>query len=357
MKSKIITQIIIDSNRSAYNDINDSNFKELLLLASQNRILFQFIRKLKINKDFYFSTSENNRSIINDIYNDGVKKLEAFKKTLIDLKKIFSENNCDLLIPKTFKFYDYVTFDVDILVRYNDFNKAIQILSKNGYSVMSHPGKKTQGLHQRNCFKPGMLKVDLHRKFYWLGIEHIDENVTWINTKQQKFFEETFLNTPSLEIDFILNAKQLMFERRYITLLDFLALRESLKYDFNYKLVVNKISEFRWENIFKLLIPYLVFLDEKIYKKDSLFRNFYKKEFKKIHKKFNLPLSLSFFDDMKTFILIFSKHKKIPYIHIAHYFYSWSRFYMTSRYPFYDHWYDFSKIIKNKKIYTGKVIN
>ena len=228
MISKIIAEIILDSNNSAYNDINDSNFKDLLLSASQNRILFQLIRKLKINKDFYFSISENNRLIINDIYEDGVKKLQAFKKTLLDLKKIFLENNCDLLIPKTFKFYDYVTFDVDILVRFNDFNKAIQILSKNGYTIMPHPGKKTQGLHQRNCFKPGMLKVDLHRKFYWLGIEHIDENVTWINTREQKFFEETFLNTPSLEIDFILNAKQLMFERRYITLLDFFALRENL---------------------------------------------------------------------------------------------------------------------------------
>jgi len=342
------TEIIVNIVLGRKIDINwdEIDFEKLLVLASHNRVLYVFAKKL-LNSEIDFP--ERHRDILKDIQKEGEKNLVALRNTLLLLENVFKKENIDYLIVKTFKYLDYVTFDVDFLVRYEEFEKAINVLKKNDIVIKPHPNLRTQGQHQRNCFKSGYLKMDLHRKFFWLGIDHIDLNFVWDNTTERKIGGVT-CPTPSLEVDFLLHNKQLVYERRYITLLDFLAVKYANDEGLNWDSIINQVFKYKWDDTFFILMNWLNYLHREIFRKDMVDLNKYfnKKEYKIKERELKLPFNYPIEDVMKVFKEIVFKQKRIPFLEFVYYFFTKCRYIISNRLPFYDHWYDFNKINKHR---------
>ena len=328
------------------------NFEKLLIKASDNRILKVFSDNLLMSN---IQLTQNEKKLLSVISTDGTKLLRALGNTIKLLDEVFTSNNIDYLIVKTYKYFDYVTFDVDVLVRYKDFDLAQKALSRNDVKITPHPGKNTQGLHQRNCFKNGLLKIDLHRKFFWLGIDHLNDDFIWKNTRKE-IIGGVSCPVPSIEVDFLLHNKQLIFERRYITLLDFLAIKifvEDKNNSFSWDVVESMVKDYKWQTGFNKLMAHLNQINRMISGNENLFRTNTKVY---TRKKIEFPYIYPFIDDLAVFLEIFIRHKKIPFVNIAHYVYSWSRYKVNSRLPFYDHWYTFNTKF-SKKYSFQNVIN
>ncbi|MDP8265634.1 MAG: nucleotidyltransferase family protein [Candidatus Aceula meridiana] len=352
--SNIIVQSVLDRGEIKSTDWENVDLEKLLVQASHNRVLYAFVNKLwdlrELLPEQYIHTLE-------DVRKEGERNLKALRNTLLLLEETFKRENIDYLIVKTFKYLDYVTFDVDFLVRYQDFQKAIEILKKNNIIIKPHPNPKTQGLHQRNCFKSGYLKMDLHRKFFWLGVDHVDSDFLWKDTTCRDI-AGIKCPVPSLEVDFLLHNKQLVYERRYITLLDFLAVKWANDEGLNWNDIAKQVVEHRWDDTFFVLLNWLNYLHREIFHENMVDpdKHFYNKKYTINERQLRLPFHYPVKDVMKVFSEIVTKNKHLPSREFAYYFFTTGRYLATHRLPFYDHWYDFNKINK-RKYKIGKCIN
>lgn len=324
-------------------DWNEICLKKLLTQASHNRALYVFAKNL-LSSGLKFN-SKTDQDLLKDIKKQGEKNLSVLKNTLLLLKTIFSKEKIDYLIVKTFKSLDYITFDVDFLVRHQDFERTIKKLKENGLAVKPHPNARTQGQHQRNCFKPGFLKMDMHRKFFWLGINHIDLGLVWSKINERNICGVK-CPVPCSEAEFVINAGQLVHERGYITLLDFLALKQAGQEILNWHKIIEQTKKHKWENSFLVLLDKLNFIHKEIFGEYIVnFEKYYpgrKPSRKKPGPELKLPLMYPVKDVISVFKEIVKNQKHFLYLEFFYYFFSKTRYLVKNRLPFYDHWYNFN---------------
>ncbi len=352
--SEIIVLTILNKKEVKSIDWGEINFEKLLVQASNNRVLYLFVRNLLEAK---INLPKEIKNLLINIRKEGEKNLKALGNTILLLEKVLGREKIDYLIVKTFKYLDYVTFDVDFLVRYEDFKKAINALKMNNFLVKPHPNPHTQGLHQRNCFKSGYLKMDLHRKFFWLSVDHIDLDFVWSGTTERKI-GGIYCPTPSLEADFLLLNKQLVYERGYITLLDFLVVKYANDQRLNWNRIMEQVLKYKWDDTFFVLLNWLNYIHQEIFREDmvDIKKYFDKKEYKIKKNELKLPIIYPVGDIMKVFKEVGFRQKHLLPLEFAYYFFTKFRYLIHKRLPFYDHWYDFNKI-SSKKYKIANCIN
>lgn len=352
--SKIIVEVILERKDLKEIDWNDIDFVRLLVQASHNRLLYKFAKNLLASS---IDMPAGHRDVLVDICAKGEKNFQATRDTILLLEDVFKKEGLDHLIVKTFKYLDYITFDIDFLVRYKDFEKVLDVLEKHGIRVTPHPNPRSQGLHQRNCFKTGMLNMDLHRKFFWLGIDHIDLDFVWSNT-EERVIAGAKCQVPNLETDFLLHNKQLVYERGYITLLDFLAVKYANDEGLNWDAIMEQVFKHKWDGAFFTLMGWLNYMHREIFGEEmvDLSKYFKKGNCKRNRKVLKLPLIYPLTGMWMVFKEIVFKHKHVPIIGFMYYHFAMARYLLKNRFPFYDHWYDFNKLGKGKYI-TRDVIN
>lgn len=346
--SKIIVDVILKKDELKPIDWDSIDFVKLLVQASHNRLLYRFASNLL---DSGIDMPDEHREILMDVVKEGEKSLGVATKTINIIDDVLKKENLDYLIVKTFKYLDYVTFDMDFLVRYEDFEKVIEAFKKHDVKVTPHPNPQSQGLHQKNCFRKGTLTMDLHRKFFWLGVDHIDLEYVWGAPTKREMYGVNCL-VPNLETDFLLHNKQLVNERGYITLLDFLAVKYANDEGLDWEAIVEQIFKYKWDGAFFVLMGWLNYMHREIFGEDMVDVS---KHFKKKHrvmskKELKLPLIYPVWDVMNVFKEIAFKQKHIPYFEFAYYFFAMGRYLIKNRFPFYDHWYNFNKLGRGKYI-------
>ena len=104
-----------------------------------------------------------------------------------EVKQISNKGELGLILVKTIRPVDFITFDLDVLVPEAAYTQTIHLFEQQGFLVQDHPGKNTQGLHQKNLRKVGLLNVDLHKKF-WMGIRHVNESEILQTKTKSNFF-------------------------------------------------------------------------------------------------------------------------------------------------------------------------
>ncbi|MFC1621988.1 nucleotidyltransferase family protein [Patescibacteria group bacterium] len=324
--NQIIKQIVLkDFGNMDRNIFSQVRWSSLLKKASSNRVLYVFVQNLYKSD---FSLNPKQKEDLQKIIEVGNQKTKAFRDTIEFLKKNLGFQNIPYLVVKTFKYIDYVTFDVDVLVPYESFDAAQKVLADNGCQICPHPRK--QGFHQRNCVKEGLLNIDLHRKFYWQGFEHIDLDFVWKNART-RIINGIECPCPSLEADFLLHNKQLVYERYYITLLDFLAVKFARKSaNFDMESVVTQVEKYKWAKSFKNLLAHLNTIDTALYNKGS--------------NAIEMPFLYPYIQVWQQFFEITQGQKNIPVYDFLYYHFAFGRYYLSkkARFPYYQHWFDFA---------------
>lgn len=228
-----------------------SKKEEVLNYLSNNRILFFMFKLKKVNGDLSY------------LLKLGEKQIERLKKTLLFLnKKIYPQ--CPVLVVRTNKFIPYVTYDVDLLVKENDFEKLKKLLRDFNWQFSSHDhslGGRIPGA-QINAQKPRFLNLDIHQDFTWQRSTYVDKKIPWRNIQEVEIAGVS-CKTPSLEVEFLLNCADIIFEKFYLTLLDFFYLKTILrKKDLDWSLIEEQTKKFGWNRAFDQLINMVKKIDK-----------------------------------------------------------------------------------------------
>ena len=254
LATKLVIDIVTSSReRNSFNwSIEEKDWIRLLKRASQNRVLYLFAHEL-----IKLLEAKHQSSFIEKLFqinNQGEIRLRRLDDTLGFVSTELEKHEVPYLVIKTDKYIPYVTFDVDILVKEKDFEAVQRLFSTKGAKILPHhsllgrkPGK------QVNCLKPGLLNIDIHTEVTWQGSDYVEPNLFWKNTRCLARRGVTF-EVPSLEVEFLVNCAEILFERFYFHLQHLLSLREFCHQAMDWELIFEQTSRYGWKGAFAELL-------------------------------------------------------------------------------------------------------
>ena len=133
------------------------------------------------------------------------------------------------------------------MVDTGDYQKVKDVFKKEGLQIYSYDKSFGGRLKDRqvNCIRQDLIMIDLHRAFTWQKIDYLDQHVIW---KQTEIYADERLKypVPSLEVEFILNVVHMLYERYYLTMLDFLTLSSFIRKQPNWDLIFQQAEKYAW---------------------------------------------------------------------------------------------------------------
>ena len=347
-KEDRMLQIMRDCCEGNLKTINDSYFRDIkwedmIRKTSQNRVLFIFSKNLlehRKTKELPLLQSNLTRIVL-----EGKKWLKRLRDTLLFLDSLLAEKGINFLTVKTYKIIPYVTYEVDILVQPSEYQKTLEVLRKAG-RIDKHPGKQAE--KQRNFFRHDLLTTDIHKGFSWQGFEYLDANMLWKGVRKQEIGGVPCI-IPSLEVEMLLNMAHILFERRYVTLLDFLYIKSICQDKPDWATIVRQTEEYGWNRSFSYLALTINSINKKIYPDEegtmesldqwALLQSHLGKKtgYPEVHE---MPHFLPFLEVMKIFQEKAHYKGSLPKWDIAYYFYTTLRYYLSGRrrMPYYLDW-------------------
>lgn len=318
--SKLMTDMFYgqdsENNSAILARMDRKNWINFLKLLSANRILYYFVinlfPKYQGSLDSFFQEDLKAISVAAKV------KTSQTIRTLDYLKKNFSE----AILVKTYKFKPYITYDLDILMPANTKMKIPRDLIGS-----DHPGEQNE--YQKNYFRKDLLRIDLHQDFYWQGFKFIDPGRIFKKPQIVNYFgRRTKISDFSLE--FLLNCAHILFERRYITFLDFWYFKKLTKEKrIDWGIIKKQAEKYGWLSSLKSLLEEIERIDNLLKSKPVIFPVFLsvKKIFKAYQEKCWFEKKLPFFD---IFYYLLARLRGLLGI--------------KTRYPYYLHWFDFRQL-------------
>lgn len=337
--SKIILDVI-DGNFTSFDQrfSNRADGIGILKEASRNRVLYAFCDKLMKSRSgaMHPFLEENIRKILVN----GEQWQSKLRNTLTFVNSFFPQHDIPFLVVKTYRSIPYVTFDVDVLVHPSDFGFVSSKLKEIG-ELGKHPGKQTK--KQVNFFASNQLTVDLHENFSWQGSTYLDDSFAWLNTRKQEI-AGVAVPIPSAEVEYLLEAAHLLFERRYITLLDYVYLRRMSQKPLDTQAILKQVQCHGWDNAFTSLMATVNEINY-FFEGNELNPAFARNGELSI-KEFDMPYFLSPLAVVKVFYEKYRKQEYFPKFDFLYYFFTLTRYHISGkrRYPYYIEWFSPERI-------------
>jgi len=288
--------------------------------AQKNRVLYDFSKKYELEE-------------INDLGEEWILKLsntlKIINKTLD--KKLF------YLVTRTYKYVEYITFDVDLYVKSSDFEKTIEIFKKNDFKSFSHDNSLGGRIinYQKNLIKDNLLTIDLHKNFTWqkrffFDIELIHQNIRIREIAGVK------VAIPSAEIEFMLCMADISHERFNITLLDIIWLMNLSKEITGWNGMYSQAKKHGWEKTYIHLSKIINAFTEEVYGKKII------PGMESVKSNYSLPYFLPLRLCYKSYWENFIHTKNFPLTSFAYMHYCKIRYYLSNKkkMPYYDNWYN-----------------
>ena len=319
---KIIDLLILNK------EVNFSSLEteRVLAKASKNRVLFEFCSKIidsqKKNIDFPIKT----------IIKEGNLYLDKLRKTLL---LINDKLPAPYLIVKTDRGHQYVTYDVDLLIE-----DSAQIA--NFLQAKNHPQGRLR--KQINLIGDDLLTIDVHRGFFWQGSQYLDKDLVW-KFPRRKSIQGIEVPIPSREIELTVNLAHFLFERRYLTILEFWYFYDEFRNDVDREFIYNQAKKYGWDKSLQLALSALETLSREFTGRRRLFSD-------KVLPRNNIyfPFFLTLNEGLSIFKEKYFKRKELPYYDLAYFLFAYSRYRLGGEklLPYYREWVDFKKV-KNEK--------
>lgn len=303
------------------NNLSDKEIKKLLKIASANRVLFLLCKNIKEYN--YLDKAHELYPLIDKIYLRGQEINNDYTSLLRKVKRLFEDDNINYLIVKTDRKIDHVLSDIDILIDEEGFSKARELLEE--MAIDKNILEREGGWHFR---LENQVQLDIHRTGEdWYSDDFIEVADIWKNLEQREFLGDVY-PFPSAQMEWILNALNIIYEKWSITYLDLLFFQKSRNIN---RTEVNKIAkDYGWNVGLRIFNNYLNKLENS---KDNTVI---------------LPRMFSAIDFLKIFIArLFSPYKnyRISLFYFFYFVYCKIRFILRgkSRIPFYGSWFNFGE--------------
>lgn len=287
--------------------------------ASENRVLYEFCVKGKKNGLF------NSVTEVDKIITDGDIYLKKLQTTLEYINKEFLSEK---LVVKTNRIHKYITYDVDLLVK--EPNAFLGKLSSR-----AHPQGGVR--KQTNLIGENLLTIDLHNGFFWQGSEYLDMEEVWQNIRKVTIQGVSVL-TPSREVEILINLAHLVFERRYLTLLEFWYFYDEFKKGLNFNFIFDQANKYQWNDSLQIALSVLETVSREFTKEKGLFSNEVL-----LRKHIAFPFFFTINEGLTIFKEKLIKKRELPIYDLCYYVFAYYRYLLSGKrlFPYYREWYRF----------------
>lgn len=323
----------ISQNQISLGDIHQrTDLESTLKLAINNRILYCFT-SLALKK---LNLPEKEIKMLIEVRKEGKEWLGKFQNTLNYLNdKIGSEN---YVVIKTFKYYQDVTFDVDIILKSDiiwdeDFDK-----DKDFYCTKINGGYELKPKNDK------YLAIDIYDNFLFRTKTIFSKDFVSKNLRKI-IFEGQYYTIPSIEAEMLLYISQLNFQLRFITLHDFLQVIKTIsenKDGLNWNSIFEEVEKYNWKNSFVKTLSIINALHLKMYGETL---DIPVEPLKNI--KFDFPYIIHP-STVLTFdfeVFRYDLFGRNLYEDFKYFFYEYLSFKIRQRIPIYRPWIDLNKLI------------
>jgi hypothetical protein len=203
--SEEIAKIVIDSTKEV--DLK-KNWREIVKYAKVNGVAIPVLRYLKEEG----LCSE--RHFI-QLFNKEAKNYDLFWQSVIEIAQLFSRKNIEYAVIKTRRIYEFYDWDIDVLVRKEDWSKALRVLQGHGFKrahMLSHPLASLEA-DKLLMEKRGGFPIHLHRRVSWHGVEYLSSDLVLSSS-----LEVEGVYYPSKAIDALIYCAHSIFENYELTL-------------------------------------------------------------------------------------------------------------------------------------------
>jgi thymidylate kinase len=208
---------------------------EIVKKANQNRVIFYTFRG-------YPSTSSLH-GIQQALWKEYQYRLESFRRSLDYMRRIMDGSGVSAyVLIKTIDDYYFIGNDIDVLISPSDFQKLLRELISNSakYGTSEIMYEQTRDVGKMDIFPEGGMKIDIHSYIGW-------GNMIFVEFKDLVQFIE---NAKLFDIDCkVLNRRvnSLIiaihgFEKGYLTLDEFLFLRNNFDREYSY-MILPRVSQ------------------------------------------------------------------------------------------------------------------
>ena len=177
---------------------NISYENELMDLASLNKIELLYTQVAQSNKD-----------------NGLIQKYNETLKTIIEISDAFNDHGLNYAIFKTIKPFPYTPSDVDILIAYNDLERAKTILSRRGY------GSIAKDIFCITMYKD--MNIDLYLEPSVANLPYLRSSVL-MREKKTTLVDRSYVASLSSEAEFVAVCCHSFYKEQMFTLNDFITL-------------------------------------------------------------------------------------------------------------------------------------
>lgn len=242
---------------------------EMLQMAIKNKVLYYFCTKILEEKQDIGIGSQKIRAILDK----GKKRLVRVAETLELISSLFTSEELDFLIIKTFKGLPYKTLDVDVHIRDKDYGQAIHALKSRGASIVGGRFlnivlKLPVNLTLTYRLK-GSINIDMYKDIPWRGFPSLDEEFLWKSPRLVDVYGVR-CPIPNPEADLLSLLASALFTDRSFTLLDFLYINSLLKGSLNFSELLRQTRKYGWNSQFLKLISIMRNMQRIIYQNQHI---------------------------------------------------------------------------------------
>lgn len=310
-RSKQLTEYVFNYQK------NQMSMENLISIAENNRILYPVAVQ---------------NSEMRDIAQIGDKWILKLTNTLKEIETILSKD--EYVVTRTYKYIDYVTFDVDVFVEGKKFKEVINKFGAKGFTIESHDSSLGGRLPsmQVNIKKEGLLTIDLHQDFTWQKRQFLDQALVMKKSKKREIAGRNVL-TPSPEIELLLCMADMSHERFNITLLDIIWLKGLSSEIKDWEFVFGQAKKYKWLNILKMISAIVNQLSLDIFQVEIIPGITPKKG------NYKLPYFLSLVMCWKIYLNTFLSYRRFPFISFLYMHYNQLKYLLKGAMPYYSPWH------------------
>jgi len=180
-------------------------------LASENKILHYALTK--VIEDNCLGMKSGARDLLVRLKKNEDRKLLKLQKTIEALDEILEGE--EYLLLNTYKYYPYVTHDVDIVVK--DLRRVKKLMRSAGFTfIAEHQYPRMPGIQYR---KEDLLVADISERIAWGSISVMDNELLWEEDRKVAI-GDVEVRLPSIEGELLYIIAHMNFQFYKITLFD-----------------------------------------------------------------------------------------------------------------------------------------
>jgi thymidylate kinase len=201
---------------------------EILKKANQNRVIFQRFNEYElVNKDDRIQQA---------LLKESEYRLDSFRQSLHCLRRIIDGSGVSTyVLVKTIDDFNFIGNDIDVLVSPSDFEKILSELTRNldSYDIREIKYNQTKDVGKMDVFPERGLKLDIHSYIGWGNVIFFEfqDLVRFIEDAKLFDIDCKVLNS---QINSLIIATH-GFEKGYLTLDEFLFLKENFDRQYLYR--------------------------------------------------------------------------------------------------------------------------